>query len=46
MALINLTDDKIYEVNYEGKTCLSEGCETCGYGGHWVKDFEIKMENG
>ena len=44
--LINMDDGGLLEVNYEGLTCLSSGCETCGYGGDWINNINITMEHG
>lgn len=43
-ALIKMVDGGLIKVNYEGLTCLSSGCHTCGYGGHWINNIEILME--
>ena len=43
-CLINMIDGGLIKVDYQGLDCLSSGCETCGYGGHWINNIEIHMK--
>ena len=45
-VLINMVDGGLISVDYQGLDCISSGCETCGYGGHWINNIEIRMVNG
>jgi hypothetical protein len=42
--LINMADGGLRCVDYDLE-CESSGCETCGYGGRWIKDIKIQMKN-
>lgn len=45
-ALITMVDGGLVKVDYEGIDCISSGCQTCGYGGHWINNISIQMMNG